>query len=813
MKIILFWILLFLSGFVNAQTNSDTEKPDALQDVQKIQSDSVFSDTFLKIEILKRNLQEFENEIPEGNYLEKTSNKFEQQIEDYDSAINNLTESVLDIKKLDDLKDLERATNERLEKLDKLQSKVLDFTSEINTYRDNLIKLYEELNELASDSVELVNNQKLNEDYLALKEKLEAQNNSFSKVLGFIQKELTLLNDLKDIEQGNLETIKDVTKAKIQKQSVPIWESEVKDDILKRAWVSFKNSITNIFEYLKNNPQRIYSHLFIYLIILGVVLYFRGKKYLWDKYEGKEDEIKHVLHPIKRPYTSSLLLSITVTPWIHNGAPSDFFDAILILLLLPILIFVYNSQIAKLFRESIYFSIVYILIHLQHFVSDNTLFQRVTLLVLSVLLIYIVNRIKRIYTGTNQVFFKQLFKVAAFLIFISIIANILGYFAFAEFLLAKIASVLVLAAVFHIATFSVIDIIKLIMLTDRINKFNSVQKHYEIIKDTITKYVRFVALIGWILVVLSIAGYYDSVMFRINNFLNSQHSLGSISYTIKGVILFILTIYLSVKLSNILETFFKEDFKGGADVKKRSIGTITIMIRYSIIVLGFFFAIIFSGLPIENITIIAGALGVGIGFGLQNIFNNLVSGFILALEKPIQIGDIIQIDTFIGEVQDIGIRASKIKTFDGSEVIVPNGELISKQVVNWTHTDTFRRIEIFVGVAYGSPTEKVTKLLNQAVNSCTHIRSDPTPMVLFHDFGDNSINFRILCWTTIDNFLNAKSEITTEIDNLFRANNISIPFPQRDLHLRTVDPSIQFFKPEETTSKTQTQSKSSNKPD
>ncbi|UZR99412.1 mechanosensitive ion channel domain-containing protein [Chondrinema litorale] len=797
MKIIFLSILLFSVVQCFAQTDSLSESNSSSEDTAQAEVDSIFSDAFLKIEILKRSLQELESDIPSDKKLEETSLSFQNQIEYYDSLIEVISESSLEYKRLDDLRDLEKVKNENLEKIASLQSKVRGFTSEVTDYRDRLIKLFEKLNEIKSDSVELSNNSRLFNDYSQIKSKIETQSNGFGKILGKMQKELTLLNDLQGVEQENIQNIKKVTRTKIRKQSVPIWQSEVKDNIPQRAWISFKNSVFDIYKYLKDNPERIYAHIFVYAIILLIALYFKKKEHLWEKYIGKEEEIKNVLHPLQRPYTSSLLLSITISPWIHDGAPSDFFDTTLIFLLIPILVFLYSSNIKNLFRESVYFSIIYFIIHIQHFVYDNTLFQRITMLVLALLLLIVVNRLRKIYDGANVVFFKQLFKGAIALLLASILANIFGYFAFSEFLLSKVAAVIVLAVVFHISTFAIIDVIKLIMLTERVNKFNSVKLYYETIKDTITKYVRLIAFFFWIIVVLRISGYYDTVMSRVLGFLTHQHSLGSISYTIKGIILFILTIYTSVKISNILEIYFKEDYGRGNEGTKRSIGTITIMIRYSIIIIGFLFAILFSGLPIENITIVAGALGVGIGFGLQNIINNLVSGFILALERPIQIGDIVQLDQFTGEVQDIGIRASKIRTFDGSEVIVPNGELISKQVVNWTHSDNYRRIEIFVGVAYGSPTEKVKKLLNQAINSCSHIRSNPAPLALFHDFGDNSLNFRILCWTSIDTLLLAKSEIITEIDNLFRANNINIPFPQRDIHVRTLDPSIQFTKPEE----------------
>ena len=131
------------------------------------------------------------------------------------------------------------------------------------------------------------------------------------------------------------------------------------------------------------------------------------------------------------------------------------------------------------------------------------------------------------------------------------------------------------------------------------------------------------------------------------------------------------------------------------------------------ITVGFFLAVSASKFPLDKITIIISAFGIGIGFGLQNIVNNLVSGLILAFEKPIQIGDIIEVDTRSGTIKEIGIRSSKLATSDGAEVIIPNGDLISHHVINWTLSNTNRRVELIVGVAYGSDIEKVKALFNQ----------------------------------------------------------------------------------------------------
>jgi small-conductance mechanosensitive channel len=196
-------------------------------------------------------------------------------------------------------------------------------------------------------------------------------------------------------------------------------------------------------------------------------------------------------------------------------------------------------------------------------------------------------------------------------------------------------------------------------------------------------------------------------------------------------------------------------------------------------------AIAASGIPLDKIAIVLGALSVGIGFGLQTIVNNLVSGIILAFEKPIQIGDIIQVGVIEGVVKDIGIRASKIKNWEGAEVIIPNGDLLAQHLTNWTLSDKQRRVELTIGVAYDSDMDLVTSLVQEELKA-EGILNAPTSRVLLHDFADNSVNFRVLFWVDdVDVWITIRDQVMRGIFKSFKENNIEIPFPQRDLYVKS----------------------------
>jgi small-conductance mechanosensitive channel len=215
------------------------------------------------------------------------------------------------------------------------------------------------------------------------------------------------------------------------------------------------------------------------------------------------------------------------------------------------------------------------------------------------------------------------------------------------------------------------------------------------------------------------------------------------------------------------------------------------LIHYAILLMGFLLALATLGVNFTNITIIGGALGVGIGFGLQNIVNNFVSGLILLFERPVRVGDYIEVQNLRAEIKKIGLRATTVETFDRADIVIPNSDLVTNQVTNWTRTNRIMRLTIPVGVAYGSDVPLVMKILLECAQDNPSVMSSPKPQVLFVGFGDSSLNFELRVFLSdIDYRRIVHSEILQEIDREFRLNGVEIPFPQRDLHLRSVDDSV-----------------------
>ena len=182
------------------------------------------------------------------------------------------------------------------------------------------------------------------------------------------------------------------------------------------------------------------------------------------------------------------------------------------------------------------------------------------------------------------------------------------------------------------------------------------------------------------------------------------------------------------------------------------------------------------------------ALGVGIGFGLQGIVNNFVSGLVLAFERPFQTGDIIEVGLLTGRVREIGLRASRVRTFDGAEVIVPNADLIAGNVINWTLSDRMRRLDIKVGVAYGTDPTAVRNMLLEIGKENEVVATNPEPAALFDGFGDSSLNFTLRVWIPeAGDWPQISSDLNEAINASLKEAGIEIPFPQRTLHIKSDD--------------------------
>ncbi|MEO1254091.1 MAG: mechanosensitive ion channel domain-containing protein [Bacteroidota bacterium] len=260
----------------------------------------------------------------------------------------------------------------------------------------------------------------------------------------------------------------------------------------------------------------------------------------------------------------------------------------------------------------------------------------------------------------------------------------------------------------------------------------------------------------------------------------SEISLGTIIYF---VLSFVLLTFVAKRFRNLLvnKILVKANMDRGA---RNSIGLIA---RVMLMFIGSIFIIQSAGIDMSSLSLLAGALGVGIGFGLQNITDNFISGIIILFEKPIKVGDRIVVGDIEGDVINISVRATTILTNENVSIIVPNSEFISSRVINWSHNDRNIRFDIPVGVSYQENPEEVKKILMKVAEENKHVLTLPEPLVFFDEFADSSLNFTLAVWTSThtDKPRRLKTELYFSIFEKFKEKGIEIPFPQRDVHIKS----------------------------
>jgi small-conductance mechanosensitive channel len=270
-------------------------------------------------------------------------------------------------------------------------------------------------------------------------------------------------------------------------------------------------------------------------------------------------------------------------------------------------------------------------------------------------------------------------------------------------------------------------------------------------------------------------------------FLEPLLNIGTSEFSLWGIILFILAITFLFLITSWLKKMLIEKILSRYQIDigvRQSIGSI---FKYFTVTIGLFVIIQSTGLDLSALGLLFGALGVGIGFGLQNITNNFISGMIILFSRPIKVGDRVEVGNTLGDVMNISSRATTISTNDNITIIVPNSEFISNTVINWSHNDRNIRYRIPVGVAYKEDPAIIKKLLLEVAAEHMGVLKIPPPSVLFDEYGESSLNFYLLVWTT--DYINKpsilKSDLYFAIFEKFKKHDIEIPFPQRDLHLKS----------------------------
>ncbi|EKB51144.1 mechanosensitive ion channel domain-containing protein [Cecembia lonarensis] len=615
-------------------------------------------------------------------------------------------------------------------------------------------------------------------------------------VAGYRSKVSSLLINLNLLEEKILSQKRVLERALFEKETNYIWEPREFPSTERLIFIfrdSFRFNLNITRNYINKHP-----FISITLLLSIFLLTYWVKKYLISIQAEKDFSaliLKRFKYVNRYPFLSSVLVILAIAPFFFPNPPISFFAFILILKV---------SISGVLLRKRVgsdSMKIWWILFALFLISVASNLYWEVAyqerwhLLAFNLLGIYLGWKLIYLEKEKEEALPQYIPLVAKIYIafcFIAILANVLGRFSLGK-MIGITATLSLMHAVPLIIFIAIIkELIYLRVEVGRSNEsgFTSVIDFYNIQKR-VNRIASYLAVFIWGYFFLESLGILETILFGVEQFLIKPRSIMNASFTFGQIGIFILILYIAVFLANVVAYISSLRDQQTGNLRGKKLGSTVLLIRLALLITGFLIAAAASGISLDKIAIILGAFSLGISFGLQTIVNNLVSGVILAFEKPIQIGDTVQVGNVEGIVKDIGIRASKIKNWDGAEVIIPNGDLLAQSLTNWTLSDKQRRVELIIGVSYNADMDQVTQLIQKQLE-VEGILNSPPSRVLLQTFADNSVNFRVLFWVEdIDVWITIRDRVMRGIFKSFKEHGVEIPFPQRDLHVKSFPGLIQ----------------------
>lgn len=397
--------------------------------------------------------------------------------------------------------------------------------------------------------------------------------------------------------------------------------------------------------------------------------------------------------------------------------------------------------------------------------------------------------------ASGEVVWRKLTRISVrvgLVLFVAIFLSLVfGYFRMGDYLAGGALAAAYWGIVLYAVTVILGGLFYFAVRVPPLADLRAIREHRPMFQRRFARLLRWAVSAAWVIISLKAFSLLTVVVDRIRAILSAESNFNNFHISLGDVLAFGLTMWAAVAISRFVRFMLHEDIYQRFHIASGASYAASTLLHYFILLVGSFMAIAALGVDMTKFTVLVGALGVGIGFGLQNIINNFVSGIILLFERPVNVGDVVQVGDSTGVILRIGIRASVIRVPNASELIVPNSMLISQQVTNWTLSNRQRRIELTVGVAYGTDPKTVIELLTSVAMAHPLAAKTPKPQTLMTGFGADSLNFEVRVWTDdYDRGLQIKSDLAVAINDALVGASIGIPYPQRDLHLETISPAV-----------------------
>jgi small-conductance mechanosensitive channel len=497
--------------------------------------------------------------------------------------------------------------------------------------------------------------------------------------------------------------------------------------------------------YFKDSSQKR-----LFLLLIGVVFFiwlYRNIRTL--RRLNAMDSISHLeFEYLPHNYiVASFIMMFAVAPLFDLHAPSAYIESMQFLMLVILTIICWKKWPRRLFLYWVAMVILYICFALTHHMADPGLGQRMSLILLNVLsVVFGVLFLSRM---------QQHLPLRGFLRFVIILHNVMNVISVLCNIFGRVslAQILGSAAIFSftqaigLAVFSKICMEAILqqIVASRLRRNNQGRLNYQPVLAGFRRPILFLVVILWLIVFATNLNIYTSALSVLGDFLTAPRTIGNAAFTLGGVLLFFFIIWIAHLLQKYVGYFFG-DTGHDDEIHNKGQRSRLLIARLILLCVGYLLAVAASGVPVDKITIVLGALGVGIGLGLQNIVNNFVSGIILIFDRPLQIGDVVEIGDKSGRVREIGLRSSTLLTGDGAEVIIPNGDVLSQQITNWTLSNNQQRLHMDLTVKGNNDMEVVTSTVKKAILASDYIYEKREPSVLFTKVYDDGFDLKVYFW-------------------------------------------------------------------
>jgi potassium efflux system protein len=524
--------------------------------------------------------------------------------------------------------------------------------------------------------------------------------------------------------------------------------------------------------YARRKPGRFLLHGLVLMVLSSFLVWTRRRL---RAVRGREDGLRQATLVFEAPIATAIVLSVLISGWIYPQAPRLLWAMAGIATLIPVVIVLRKLIEPPLFPLLNALVGFYILDQFRVVAASQEAFSRVLLLLETaagtVFFLWLTRSARlRVSQETRMDRFRTtLQRVArlAWLCFLAaFLANLFGY----ESLSKLVGNTVLTGAYLSLAVYALMRIVDGLVLSalsvPPMGRWDWVVRSRRMLQTRVWRLLEWVALGLWVVLLLEVLSLRAPLYQNVKEFISAKAHFGSFSLSLGDLLVLGLSIWVAVFISRVAQFFLEAEVYPRVDLAPGLHYSISKMVHYVILLAGIFIAIGALGFDLTKLTILAGAVGVGVGFGLQNIINNFVSGLILLFERPVKIGDVVQLDTAEGVVERIGIRASVVRTVNGSEVIVPNGKFISDPVTNWTFSNQQRLLSIPLAIAAIPDPQGVMNLLKRVASEHPLVLKDPPPQVLLGSFGGGTFTFEVRVWT---NRLGSGPQIRSDLSLAFNA--------------------------------------------